>query len=87
MALEIERTILDNDIGKIFLASVASAVTAVMIVTPDYQFFTIVAGEFWRNILRIIGNAVVDVIAVLIAIEIILRIIMFIGDIITGNKR
>jgi len=82
MALIIEHIVEGDDFTKIAIASIISAITAVMMITPDYQFFKIVENQFWLNILRISGNGIliglmVTIIVVIIA-ELILRLMDFI---------
>jgi len=66
----------DNFIMILF-ASIISTVTAVLIVTPDYQFFKVLENEFWMNLLKIVGNgmiiAPIVAVTVIAIIEIIFR--------------
>ncbi len=75
MKLAIERLIENDDLMKILLASIVSSITAVMIITSDYQFFKLVQGEFWFNLLKIIGNGIVIAMLVLGIISIIAEVI------------
>ena len=81
--------LMKDDFFKIFFASIISALTAILSVTPEYQFFKTVDRELWINLLRMGGNVfincMISVIVAIIIIEVIHFIIKFIDEILTNN--